>query len=345
MKTERKLGLDIIRAFAICAIMLVHMISYSGAVNTNLQSPSWTVYIFIRFVSAIGVPLFLLLTGYLQSSRKIDKKHYTSIIPILISYFVISVINVITENTVLGQKIGVYEFIPLLFDFEYGYSWYVEMYIGLFLLIPFLNILYRNINKKQKLILIGSLAFLTFLPSTLQHYIINDNVFEVLPDFFIKLYPVTLYFIGSYIAEYKPSPNKLLCSCVLLLTLASEVALCYYYSKDAYAWWLFNNNASLPHVICAVCFFLTFWNISKIPFISAPIKWVSMCSFEMYLVFYITDKFCYTRLAYPLWQIVIIDFLMTFIIALTVRCFTVPLSNIIKNLILKTNKIIQRENT
>ncbi|MBQ7975929.1 MAG: acyltransferase family protein [Clostridia bacterium] len=338
MKTERKFGLDIIRAFAICAIMLVHMVSYSGAINANFRTPVWTTWVFIRFVSAMGVPLFLLLTGYLQSSRKIDKKHYTSIIPILISYFVISIINVITENAVLGEKIGLYEFITRLFDFEYGYSWYVEMYIGLFLLIPFLNILYRNIDKKQKLILIGSLAFLTLLPSALQYYIVNDNGFEVLPDFFMKLYPITLYFIGSYIAEYKPSPNKLLCFAILLLTLAIEVALCYYYSNGAYAWWLFNNNASLPHVICAVFFFLIFWNINKIPVISAPIKWVSMCSFEMYLVFYITDKFCYTKLPYPLWQVVIIDFLMTFVAALIVRLFTVPLGNGLKNLILTNRK-------
>lgn len=191
MKTERKLGLDIIRAFAICAIMLVHTLNYSDGINSNLQSPSWMLYVFIRFVSAMGVPLFLLLTGYLQTSRNIDKKHYTSIIPILISYFVISIINVITENTVLDGKIGLYEFITRLFDFEYGYSWYVEIYIGLFLLIPFLNILYRNIDKKQKLILIGSLSFLTFLPSALQHYIVNDSVFEILPDFFMKLYPVS----------------------------------------------------------------------------------------------------------------------------------------------------------
>lgn len=338
MKTERKPGLDIIRVFAICAIMMVHMIAYSGKTDINLQSPVWIVYVFIRFVSAMGVPLFLLLTGYLQTSRNPDKKHYTSIIPILISYFVISVINVITDNTVLGNNLSLNEFVKLLFDFEYGYGWYVEMYIGLFLLIPFINILYRNIDKKQKMILIGSLAFMTFLPSALQHYLINNSTFQILPDFFMNLYPIALYFIGSYIAEYRPSPNKVLCSAILLFTLFIEVALCYYYSKDVYAYWLFNNNASLTHVICAVCFFLIFWNINKIPFISAPIRWISTCSFEMYLVSYITDKFCYTKLSYPLWQILIMDFLIAFVCALTVRLFTVPLGNCLKKLILKKNK-------
>jgi len=338
MKTERKLGLDIIRAFAICAIMLVHMLGYSGRTDINLQSPIWIVYVFIRFVSTMGVPLFLLLTGFLQTSRNPDKKHYTSILPILISYFAISVINFIVDNAVLGGNLDFNKFLTQLFDFEYGYGWYVEMYIGLFLLIPFLNILYRNIDKKQKLVLIGSLAFSTFLPSALQNYIINGSTFEVLPDFFMNLYPIALYFIGSYVAEYRSSPNKFLCSAVLLLTIIIEVLLCYYYSKDTYAYWLFNNNASLPHVICAVCFFLIFWNINKIPFISASIKWISKCSFEMYLVSYITDKFCYTKFTYPIWQIFIIDFFMTFTCALIIRFVTVPLSNIIKKVILKQNK-------
>jgi len=340
VKTERKFGLDLIRAIAICSIMLVHFISFSGGVGRDLRSLSWICYAFIRYLSAIGVPLFLLLTGFLQSGRKADRKHYSSIIPVLISYLIISVINVVTENMVFNKDISPFSFIVSLFDFEYGYAWYVEMYLGLFLIIPFLNILYHNIDKKAKLWLIGILSFITFVPSALQYYRVSGLSFEIFPDFFMNLYPVALYFIGAYIGEYKPVPNKLICFGVLALTIFLEVALCYFCSGTEYAWWLFNNNASLPHIICAVSLFLALWNIGEIKFVAEPVRWVSKASFEMYLISYITDLLCYNYLTIPLWQIIIVDFLFAFVVATIIRVFTFPLVKLLKDSVMKKEQRI-----
>lgn len=335
MKSERKFGLDLIRAIAICSIMLVHFISFSGGVGRDLRSISWVCYAFIRYFSAIGVPLFLLLTGFLQTGRNADKKHYSSIIPVLVSYFVISIINVLTESIAFNKDFSLYKFVVSLFDFEYGYAWYVEMYLGLFLIIPFLNILYRNIDKLQKLLLIGTLSFITFIPSALQYFRIADTTLELVPDFFMNLYPLSLYFIGAYIGEYKPTPKKLICFCVLGLTLIFEVALCYFGSSTEYAWWLFNNNASLPHIICAVSLFLALWNVGEIRFIKTPVTWVSKASFEMYLISYITDLLCYSFLTISLWKILIVDFLFAFVLAIIIRALTFPIVKLLKDSVIK----------
>ena len=194
MSAQRKSGLDIIRTVAIISIMLIHMLGHTGVLGVDIRSASWTGFVFLRYAVRVGVPLFLLLTGYLQSSREFNKKHYVSIIPVLISYFVISLINVLTGYFALNTTVEPYKFIVSVFDFEYGYAWYVEMYIGLFLLIPFLNAMYRNIHKKQKLWLIGILSFLTFLPSALQFMTVKATAFEVLPDFFKNIYPLAFYY-------------------------------------------------------------------------------------------------------------------------------------------------------
>ena len=335
MREQRKAGLDIIRTIAICTIMLIHMVGYTKAMSNDIRSMSWSGYAFIKFFSAAGVPLFLLLTGYLQSSREFNKKHYVSIIPVLLSYFVISTLNAIAENMVLKTEFKIYRLVVSIFDFEYGYAWYVEMYIGLFLLIPFLNILYKNIDRNQKLWLLGILSFMSLLPSALQYFTVNEKAFEVLPDFFMNLYPFALYFIGAYIAEYKPKPNKLLCLLVFFITLIAETVLCYYYSNAEYAWWLFNNNASITHIIVAVSLFLVFYDVSAVPVISVPARLVAKCSFEMYLISYMTDNYCYNFLALPVWQIILIDFAAVFVCATVVHLVTNFVGSIIKKQILK----------
>lgn len=87
------------------------------------------------------------------------------------------------------------------------------MYIGLFPLIPYLNILYHTLQekqKKQKLIL--TLLFLTAIPEVLNslRFVLpwemtyNDpaEYLSVLPDWWNNLYPVTYFYPGAYLREY-----------------------------------------------------------------------------------------------------------------------------------------------
>ena len=331
--TQRKPGLDVIRTIAIMVVMITHMFNYTGVLSNNLQSVRWTLLLFLKFVTIIGVPLFLLLTGFLQSKRELNAKHYTSIIPVMLSYFVISFISSVTEGFV--SETEVFSRIVSIFDFEYGYAWYVEMYIGLFLIIPFLNILYKSLSKKNKIVLISILSCMTFLPASLQYVSFFGSGFEILPDFFVNLYVVAYFFIGSYIAEYKPNPKKLLCFGVLMLTAVLETVLGFIFSKEAYAWWLFNNVASVTHAVLAVSMFLMFYNINiKNKVVLFVTKAISACSFEMYLISYLTDNFCYRYLHLSIPLILIIDFAMAFTLANIIRFVLNPVSKAIKKCIL-----------
>ena len=82
----------------------------------------------------------------------------------------------------------------------FPYAWYIEMWIGLFLLTPFLNIMYQGIQiKTHKKILIAILLLLTALPILLNRYGLY-----LIPAYWQSCYPLALYFIGAYIYEYKP---------------------------------------------------------------------------------------------------------------------------------------------
>ena len=107
------------------------------------------------------------------------------------------------------------------------YAWYIEMWIGLFLLTPFLNILWKNIGSRHhKLILLLTLYLLTALPDFFNRYGLT-----LVPAYWEALYPVTFFYLGAYIREYQPKTSDTVrigrCNLrVAALCIAGIVGIC-----------------------------------------------------------------------------------------------------------------------
>ena len=297
MKKERLVGPDILRTLAIVLVMLTHLINYNSAyfLHTDLRTPTWTVTVFIRFTVILCVPIFLLLTGYFLSTRKPDRKHFTSIISVMVSWFILSVITNIAEwHFFAPTAISIPRAILNIFSFSYGYTWYVEMYLCLFLVIPYINIALDNMSRRAQLTLTLIVGALTFLPAFGKSFIVTGIWFNGFPEQFEGIYCVGYYLIGAYIARHKPKPSPVLCALVFLGTVGLETALSYYYSDPEYAWWLFTQYSAVTHAIAATALFLLLYRVEKLPRpIGAVVKEISVCSFEMYLISYFTDKVFY----------------------------------------------------
>lgn len=327
MQKNRAAGLDIIRTTAIALVLLTHMFAYTDVLNVNIGSAKWHIYNIIHYLSRICVPLFLLLTGYLQNRRKTDRKHYRSIIPVLVSYLAFCAIYIAADSLFMGNGFSAGK-IRSVFDFSLGYSWYVEMYICLFLLIPFLNIVFDGCDKNKQLLLLGTLASITLLPSFLKGFAVNQTKLDVLPDFLENMYVITYYFIGAYIAKHRPHPNKLYCLIAAAITLLAEDLICAVSSSGEYAWQLFNSHASLSHTVVAVSVFLLFYDANvKNKFLCGFFKEISVCSFEMYLLSCLTDYALYERLNIPPIRALPLNFISVYISARLLRLVLVPLSN------------------
>jgi surface polysaccharide O-acyltransferase-like enzyme len=96
----------------------------------------------------------------------------------------------------LGEKMGMMDWLTRFVTFG-NYAWYVEMYIGLFLLSPFLNIILEKLETgKQYLWLLGTMLFMTALPSV--------TTINLIPDYWTALYPFTMYVIGAGIRRFRP---------------------------------------------------------------------------------------------------------------------------------------------
>lgn len=199
MNMIRSSGLDLIRTLAIFCVIGGHFFMYSGIPKPENYSFLSILQLVGRFLLAMGVPLFLMLTGYLQGKKEANARYYKGALRVLGSYVVFCLVTILFRIYYLGEQGSVLQWGHKVLNFSaIQYGWYIEMWIGLFLLVPFLNILWRNIpTQRLKLLLLATLYVMTALPDMTNRYGMH-----LTPGFWKDCYPLFFYFAGAYIREY-----------------------------------------------------------------------------------------------------------------------------------------------
>ena len=294
---KRIFGLDLTRSIAFLFVIIVHSFLNSNFNNTDLKGFQMFFLLMVRCLSFTGVLLFIILTGYCKSNKDISKKHYSSIVKILIVYLVISIITILFKKYYLNDDTILYDYIIGIFNFTtIPYAWYLEMYIGLFLLIPFLNILYNNLKtKRNKQILIITLLFISSISTTFSNLNIETRSLDLLPNWW-NLYPILLYYIGAYIKEYQININKYINLLFILVVIFLQAFVMFSYcgGNALYVEKIFVYESNFPSIILAVLVFLLLYNIrthSKV--LSKIVYYISYASLGGYLISFCCDKLIY----------------------------------------------------
>ena len=224
MIKNRDSSLDIIRIVAFFSVVSVHFFLNNGFYTQAVNGKRMYVAVLIRTFFMICVPLFMILSGYLMNNKKNEIKYYIGITKTYSIYVIASFACGLLKKITVGYDLR--KFIIELLDFSAApYSWYIEMYLGLFLLIPFLNIIYNGLeNKKKKQLLILILLFITSING------VFNIKHKIIPTFWNTLYPITYYFIGAYLSEFKPEVSNKKLGMVLLLNVIVGGSLCFYMS-------------------------------------------------------------------------------------------------------------------
>lgn len=76
MICPRFAGLDLIRSCAILFVIAGHFSLNTGFQKAIFEGPSMFIQGTMKFFFNMGVPLFLLLTGYLNSGKEITPQYY-----------------------------------------------------------------------------------------------------------------------------------------------------------------------------------------------------------------------------------------------------------------------------
>lgn len=312
---NRNTTLDIVRIASVLLVMMVHFFLYTDFYSEPMVGPTMFVMCFMRTFFSACVPMFILLSGYLMSKKTVSKKHFMGISKTLLTYFVAGVACIIFNIKFKHMTYTFKEAVLSFFDFTAAqYAWYVEMYIGLFLLIPFLNLIYNNLkSQRQKQLLVITLVVLTAVPTFFNVYNLMDPAWwgnpasssefnALLPDWWIGFYPVTFYFTGCYLKEFGLKMKTSTVAVLLVLSTLAFTAFNFWRSYGTgfitsyYAYWY----GFQPYVTAVLLFELL--TRIKCENTSDPVRFVlwkvSDLVFCMYLVSYIFDTYIYGKLRF-----------------------------------------------
>ncbi len=288
--------MDLVRVFAVFSVFSVHFFLNSGFYGQGIKGISGYFTIAVRTFFMVCVPMFIILSGFLMNKKKLSKRYYRGIIKIIAVYILASIVSLIFKAKYFGEDMDVWRWIKNIFNYSgISYSWYIEMYIGLFLIMPFLNLAYNSLkSKKEKLVLIFSFIALTTLPTVINYE------YKVFPGYWEMVYPITYYFIGAFLSEFKINIKKRYILIALLVCILVFTGFNYYrayistrheFEKGPYCDWRGFENL-IDSVL--VFIFIQKLNLEKLPdVIKGILKKLSELTLGAYLLSYIFDTIFY----------------------------------------------------
>ena len=317
---RRSVNMDILRIIAFLFVPSVHFFLHNGFYSQTVDNPRMVIMTLMRNLFLLCIPLFLLLTGYLQGNKKIEPngKYFLKIFKFVIPYLIIMTFDLLYIVFFLHVKnpesttwqYGIKEYIQNYTSFTH-YSWYVEMYLGLFLLIPFLNLIWQNLkNKKQEHVLLIVMFILMIAPTIFNYYQFdadkimacsNDSYWDIFPNWWAGVYPLAYYFTGAYLAKHKDD-IKLKPIIAFLIFLGTSAVFGGYTllrcwgGKPSVHSWLGYNSWGLYFMGITLFIFVNSINFSNTPnFVAKTLAKLSDLTFGAYLASWMLDQYFYSQ--------------------------------------------------
>jgi len=323
IETEgRYTGIDLLRCLAVMMVIILHDLIAIGYYEEPSGTSRFFVLSLLRWWCMSSCPLFMMMSGYLLNKRDMTCSHYTKLFKILRNYFSIVIMFFLIHRGSFS--------IERLKDFiNFDSLWYMNMYFGLFLLVPYLNRLYLSLKKHESTVLIGILLFLSSL------WTITDNWTT---SYWSALYPILYFFIGRYIRENKIHVRKITAVSVVCLMVFGMSTYSQYINYGASFSWTDNFGGyssgynAFPVVVTSTACFLLLYDIRlKSSWVTRIISEISSVSLEIYLISALVTgesvRHFFWSLSLPVgrsWQMLLVapcELLASFVCGKLINCF------------------------
>lgn len=218
----REAWVDSVKGFGIVLVVVGHVILgiLDAKMFTNFK---FIMEYIIYFIYSFHMPLFFIISGYLYSKtwhinnlKEYKDRMVNKVIALYITYVVFclsySIVKFIMSNST-NSKIGLNKIISVLFK-PIGPYWYLYTLIGLFIVIPYLDL--KITNKKKILISSFILMFISSYFST-PIAIINYTIKYMF-----------YFYLGSILFNFKKYINKNSIFIISLIYLTVNVVYFYF---------------------------------------------------------------------------------------------------------------------
>ncbi len=203
--------IDQIRAFAIIAVVVLHVVAMRWK-DVPYNSFDWMVFNFYEAIVRWGVPCFVMISGALYLSKPVNPtKLKRNICSLLFIYFIWSTVYSLVYNiafAVLGRNNSI-SVSNILRDIILGHThmWFIPMIVGLYVTIPILKKLTES-RAVMKYFLVLWLTFSIILPtciSVFSHF--GNGIFGEITDImdsFIGMFRLDIFgtYIGYFVLGY-----------------------------------------------------------------------------------------------------------------------------------------------
>lgn len=284
MKRERNCSLDLLRIISMLMILTLHYLGKGNAlaVQSNMRYIVW----FMEIACMISVNLYVLISGYFLIDSKFKIKKFIKLwIEVLFYSITMFIVAIISCKGIPSYGIGA-TFLPISLKIY----WFITVYLLMYLLSPYLNILIKGMNQKSHTLLI---AINVFIFSVMVLILPEGALLDITNGYgiiwFIILYLVAAY-IRKYLDNFKPKKIYLILIyifitliCMLSKTIGSNV-----FSNSTEILTridrIYQYNSVLTF-ISSLCVFFIFKGLNiKGKNISKFIGTVASCTFAVYLI-------------------------------------------------------------
>ena len=153
MTKTRESNFELLRIFAIMGVVILHSSSYFFSQYTEESLfYDWSLHgLHAIFVASVNI--FLMITGFFMCNKNsvtIEKPFMLYLQGALVSVG-LYVLAMIWGNATFSVKSLVFRFVPN--------AWFLVIYIALFLLIPFLNLVVSQLSEKSFKVFLGVSLF------------------------------------------------------------------------------------------------------------------------------------------------------------------------------------------
>ena len=281
-------GLDLFRCMAFLFVTGVHAFLYNG-----FYSQSQTGFLMWLANSARWLffgcnGMFMLLTGYLKSTKPLSRGYFRGLLTVLMGYVLTCIISYPIRHFLLGDQQSLTTWLSYFVTFS-NYAWYIEMYIGLILLSPIINLALAQLKDQHLWYVTAAMLFLTALPT-----LTSANI---APDYWQSLYPLTYYVLGAVIRRVPPKLpawGALICTAVsvgltglLTLLAADGGAFSDGYGTGGYGGFL--------TTVTVVCLFLSVYRLRIGKGLSKVLTWMAGGVLEGYILSRLFDVWIYGK--------------------------------------------------
>ncbi len=348
INNNRNYSIDLLRIISMLMIVILHIIGLGGVYKIAIENSSISHYNLIKYFVVYGldavcycaVDCFGIISGFvgIESNNKYNSffklwtivefySIFLSIIPLLLSLI----------------KYNELSLLKMFFPIICGNYWYFTAYFVLGLLIPYINILLKNLDKRKFKFLI---ILITLLFSVIS---IKSDCFKIDKGYHC-LWLISLYFIGAYIRLHGIHIQKI--NKIFLIFLFSLSVIIVFVIHCSQFLFIGGRNYFLSYtspfiLINAIILLCIFYNLNIKEMSKKTIMFITPSVFPVYLIhehFIINPLFIFDKFKWILQYNVVLIPILIFCISITIFIICIILDKIRIFIFTKTkiNKFIDK---